>query len=218
MIKFSDKGSLRRKDFLLVTGQEFCPLWWGGKVPGGRSDGCITWFPRSGKLVQGWLTLLSILSPFIQSAQGLTGKRGCPPWASLLTSTETLGSPPTDRASCLSVSWVIERMTLHLIISASALMVQTHLIRRWMTKNNVSGRPESVSRLVSDRAGLKRRMSWKTQRPALFSQSAPHPSPFLLVGSPFLLVGFLSICHPLLFPAEVEWSWKTNYWFFFLLT
>lgn len=76
VIKYFDKGRLRKKDFTLVPGEEFCRLWRGGKAAGGRSSGQVTHMTsmvRSGEMVQGWLKLLSVLSSLTQTAQALRG-------------------------------------------------------------------------------------------------------------------------------------------------
>lgn len=58
------------------------------------------------------------------------GKPGHPQWARLLASTH---ESPHGHAR-LPVSWAVLRLILHLITSASSFILQTHLIRLWMTK------------------------------------------------------------------------------------
>lgn len=77
-------------------------------------------------------------------------------------------------------------------------MAQIHLTRIWMTKMTCLG----------------------DQR--VFPVGDPEACVVLTVGTLLLLVRFLSICHRLLFPAEIEGcgklSWETDYWYFFLFT
>lgn len=154
VIKYFDKGSLRRKDFLLVTGQEFCPLWWRGKAAGGRSDGRITWLPRSGKVVKHSPRCSASFLHYTDSPGSLRETRTPTVGQPSHLHWNTHECPPQTRAATWLLGDSEDDFTLDnfcFIFYGSDSSDQN-----MDDKNNVSGRPASVSCLVSDSAVLKR--------------------------------------------------------------
>lgn len=168
MRKDFDKGSLGRKDFLPVTGRSSVRSGGEARQQEGEACGCITWLPGSGKMAQGWLGLLKILSSVTQTAQTLTWETR-PPTVGQTSGFHSWVPSWACPAACLlggsQVDFTFDHFRFVFYTSDSPDQTMDD-------KNDVSGRPENVSRSVTDRVGLKREMSLKPRRPVSFSQCA----------------------------------------------
>lgn len=186
VIKYLGKGILRRKVFWSGVPS----LWWGAD-----SRQQEVWHPCLRG--QGWLLLFLIGTDRSGSHRDPrpppVGQPSHPHW-------DTQGSPAACLLADSKHDFTLDNFCFIFYGSDSS-------DQNMDDKNNASGRTESISHLVTDRAGWRRGMSW----PVLFSQSAHQ----------FLLLGLLIICHPVPSPAEIEecgkLSWKTDYCYFFLL-